>query len=282
MMSSFQEFWARQRDLAAAERPIERRPLSFPASGAVYCELSFPATDGVVLCARYIRPAGAERAPTVLMYHDYGRGVRGWHHMTRFAAAGYCVVALENRAPFLDVSAGWRSAPEGLAAAQLYTDAMTAAFAARALPGVDPDQLVTWGEGLGGALAIAVAAMVPGVVKCAAQNPLPADFRTVWEQGCGTGLFAGMSAHFRTQDPAHQEAEAFFAAMSYLDCAQFAEGLRCPLLVGTGAMDALSPAQAQQTVADRAAGPKTQLIYPKYEHERINFFENELLKFLHL
>lgn len=281
-MSAFQEFWTCQRDLAAADRPVELRQCSFPASAASYYELSFPGTDGTPLHARYIRPASPSPAPAVLMYHDYGRGVRGWHHMTRFAALGCCVVALENRAPFLDVCAGWRKAPEGLAAAQLYTDAMTAAYAARTLPGVDPERLILWGEGLGGGLAIAAAAMVPGVIKCAALNPLPADFKTVWEQGCGTGFFAGMSAHFRDCDPAHQEAEAFFAAMSYLDCARFAEGVRCPLLLGTGAMDALSPARAQQAAADGAAGPKTHLIYPKYEHERINFFENELLKFFHL
>lgn len=281
-MSSFQDFWAGQRRLAAAERPIQCRQLHFPASSASYFELSFPGTDGVPLHARYIRPAGSSPAPAVLMYHDYGRGVRGWHHMTRFAALGYCVVALENRAPFLDVSAGWRSAPEGLAAAQLFTDAMTAAYVARAMPDVDPGRLVTWGEGLGGGLAIAVAAVVPGVIRCAAQNPLPADFRAVWELGCGGGFFAGMSAHFRDRDPAHQEAEPFFEALSCLDCAQFAQYLRCPLLVGTGEMDSVSPARAQQSIVDHAAGPKTHLIYPKYEHERINFFENELLKFLHL
>lgn len=281
-MSSFQHFWADQGKLAAAERTVQCRQIQFPASCASHFELTFPGTDGTPLHARYIQPAAPSPAPAVLMYHDYGRSVRGWHHMTRFAALGYCVVALENRVPFLDVSAGWRSAPEGLAAAQLYTDAMTAAYVAWTLPGVDSDRLVTWGEGLGGGLAIAVAAMVPGVIRCAAQNPLPADFRTVWELGCGGGIFAGMSTHFRDLDPAHEEEIAFFAALSYLDCAQFAQYLRCPLLVGTGTMDALSPASAQQAIVDRAAGPKTHLVYPKYEHERINFFENELLKFLHL
>lgn len=55
--------------------------------------------------------------------------------------------------------------------------------------------LIAWGEGLGGTLAIAAAAKQPQhVVKCAAQNPL-----------C-TGAYA--------------------------DCAQYAAQLVCPLLMG--------------------------------------------------
>lgn len=276
----FQTFWAARRSLAKQERPMERRPVEFHNPAARYEELTFPGTDGRLLRARYIRPAADAPAPTVLMYHDYGRGVRGWHHMTRFIALGYAVVALENRDTFLDVSAGWRDAPEGLAAAQFYTDAITAGYAARALPEVDSDRLMTWGEGLGGALAIAAAAEVPGVVRCAALNPLPTGFRTAWEKNCG-GLYEGMHSHFRNEDPLHENAGRYFAAMDYLDCASFAALLRCPLLLGTGEMDRLSPAETQRNLAGRAGGEVRHLIYPKYEHERINFFENELLKFLH-
>lgn len=76
--------------------------------------------------------------------------------MTRFVALGYAVFALENRA-------------EADAQTQ-FADAQASARAALSLP--TTLNLIAWGEGLGGTLAIAAAAKQPQhVVKCAAQNP---------------------------------------------------------------------------------------------------------------
>ncbi len=276
---AFTAFWSAQDRLAGMPREVERRPVDLPNPLARYDEVTFPGTDGKPLRARYICPVSRAPVPAVVLFHDYGRGVRGWHHMTRFAALGFAVFALENRFALLDVSAGWRSAPEGLVAARLYTDALTAAHVAASLPEVDPSRLMTWGEGLGGGLALAAAAMVPGVVKCAALNPLPVGFREAWARGCDEGFYAGVRSHFRREDPRHSEAEAFFRAMSYLDCAGFAALVTCPVLLGTGLMDPLSPPEAQALAAERISAEKKHLIYPKYGHERINFYEDELVKF---
>lgn len=279
-LEEFRAFWDGRNEQAGAGRKVERREVCFHNPMARYFELSFLGTDGAPLRARYICPVTGTRVPVVLMFHDYGRGIRGWHHMTRFIALGYAVAALENRAAGIDVSSGWQDAPEGLCAAQLYTDALTAAHLAASLPEVDPARLVTWGEGLGGALAIAAAAMVPGVVKCAALNPLPADFPAVEECGCGEGYYWGLKRHFRCKDPQHRQAGAFFRAMGYLDCARFAALLKCPALIGTGLMDAASPAASQTAVVRNIPSGKKHLVYPKYGHERINFYEDELVKFL--
>lgn len=135
--------------------PVVPCPVSTPT--AEYQTVTFVSDDGATLSARYIRPVGNKRVPTVLMFHDAGRPVRGWHHMTRFVALGYAVFALENRA-------------EADAQTQ-FADAQAAARAALSLP--TTLNLIAWGEGLGGTLAIAAAAKQPQhVVKCAAQNPL--------------------------------------------------------------------------------------------------------------
>lgn len=278
---TFDTFWKEQNKLAAAERTVDLKGLEFHNPLGNYYEAVFPATDGTPLHMRCIWPASATPAPTVLMFHDYGRGIRGWHHMTRFLALGYGVAALENRCTVLDISDGWHDAPYALTAAQLYIDALTAAHVARTFPEVDADRLMTWGEGLGGGLAIAAAAFVPGIVKCAVLNPLPADFRAVWQSGCDAGIYAGIKTHFRNEDPQGLYTDSFFQAISYLDCSRFAALMQCPFLMGTGAMDLIAPAGSQDTVMNGVASEKKHLIYPKYGHERINFFENELLKFLH-
>ena len=190
--------------------------------------MTLAAADGATLSARSIRPVGGKRVPTVLMFHDAGRPVRGWHHMTRFIALGYAVFALENRA---DADAKTQLA-----------DAQAAARAALSLP--TTLNLMTWGEGLGGTLAIAAAAKQPQhVVKCAAQNPL-----------C-TGAYA--------------------------DCAEYAAKLACPLLLGTSGMDTIATPDAQNAVYDAATCSKKRYFYAKYAHERINAFEDRVLAFFH-
>ena len=202
-------------------------PVEFANAYGVYERLTIT-YEGRTVTARVIRPASAGQHPLLLMYHDLNRGVRGWHHMTRFVALGYAVFALENRA-------------EADAQTQ-FADAQAAARAALSLP--TTLNLIAWGEGLGGTLAIAAAAKQPQhVVKCAAQNPL-----------C-TGAYA--------------------------DCAQYAAQLVCPLLMGTSGMDTIAPPDAQNAVYDAASCDKKRYIYVKYIHERINAFEDRVLAFFH-
>ena len=101
---------------------------------------------------------------------------------------------------------------------------------------------------------------MPGEVRCAALNPMPADFRRR----------NGVSD------------EKLLSALDYMDPVNFAPFLRGALLMGTGLMDKVAPPEGQYAIYNRAVCPKRHLVYPKYEHERINFFENELIKFLHL
>lgn len=79
------------------------------------------------------------------MYHDLNRGVRGWHHITRFLALGFGVVAPEAE-PF---RADWKVQPAQAAFRQRYLDALAVAKAALALPWVDTGRVYTFGEGFG-------------------------------------------------------------------------------------------------------------------------------------
>lgn len=253
MPGDFEAVWRGHWDwtVPAGEVRVERLPIQ--NTQAVYEQWSIPAPNGGDIQARYIRPAGDGAFPTVLMFHDLGRGVRGWHHMTRFVALGYAVAALENRTSVTD----WREDLASLDLKNRYLDALVLARAVLRRSCADATKLMTWGEGFGGGLAVVSAALVPGVIRCAALNPFPGDLRTV----C-----AGEDK----------------AAMDGLDPINFAALLTCPLLLGTGLMDQTAPPEGQYAIFNRARGLKTHLVYPKYEHERINFFENELLKFFHI
>ena len=73
--------------------------IDFANPCARYSEVSFE-LGGYVVHGRLIEPSGCARrselVPLCLMFHDIDRPVRGWHHMTRFAAMGYAVLALDD------------------------------------------------------------------------------------------------------------------------------------------------------------------------------------------
>ena len=279
-MSRFSSFWQAQNTLAAVQRSVAvaSEPIHTPM--AEYTTLSFPATDGQMLRARYIRPLHANKAPTLLYFHDYTCPPRGFFHMTRFLSAGYAVVAMENRANLPNIAANWEAAPQSLSYVQLYTDALTTAHVAAALP--HTGSLAAFGEGLGGGLALVSAALMGRRISLlACHNPLPADIPAIVDAGANADFYASIRMHFRAEDPQHLRKGEFLAALAYVDLVNFAPLVSAQTLMGTSMMDAVTPPAAQDAVYAALACQKERLIYAKHIHERINDFEDELLAFLH-
>ena len=113
---------------------------------ARYSEVSFKLGDDAVH-ARLIEPVGrarvSERVPLCLMFHDIDRPVRGWHHMTRFAAMGYAVLALD------DDVAGADDLQRGIASPAFVERVRwgcAMAKVARNLDGVDSDRIFAWAD----------------------------------------------------------------------------------------------------------------------------------------
>lgn len=277
-------FWSARVDRALEPRPYELAEVGIDTPVAAYRELSFASTDGQTVRARVLLPKAAGPHPLILVFHDMDRGVRGWHHLTRYLAPGYAVCHLECRPWAKDVTSGWRQGAGSLVLAQLIDDVVAMAGIARTLEGVDASRIMTWGEGLGGLLSMACAALVPGVVKCATFNPTPADFRGSWEAGASDLAFSGVTRHFREEDPAAERLDEFFGTLGYVDAASFAALLPAgaELLCGCGLMDAAQPPLGCYAAYNRAACAKKELAtYPKFVHERINDFEDRLLAFMH-
>ena len=221
-----------------------------PADFAQRWQETAVALHPAVSCApvAFGNPCGVYERLTVTFdgYHDLNRGVRGWHHITRFLALGFGVVAPEAELFRED----WKVQPAQAAFRQRYLDALAVAKAALALPWADTGRVYTFGDGFGGGLALLAASLCPAVSRCAALNPLPGDF-------------AGLSL------PGYDE----------LDAANFAPLCRAEVLLGTCLMDEYAPPKGQAAIYNRLTCPKQWKLYPKYVHERVNFFENQMLCF---
>ena len=152
---------------------------------------------------------------------------------------GFAVVAPELACTSNDAFAAVRDA-ETSRFAELIEQALAGAVAGAAWLGGRADAFVTWGEGFGGTLAIAVAALAEGVPVrgVAALNPLGEALVTL------------------------------------------APRLTVPLLLGTCMMDEIAPPRVQAAIAHHVAGPVRRFVYPKFAHERVNDFEDELLIWL--
>ncbi len=239
----FADTWAAA--LADLQPEVQTAPIEFTNPYGVYERLTVT-YGGRTVTARVIRPAAEGPHPLLLMYHDLNRGVRGWHHMTRFLALGFGTVALEAE-PF---QGNWQADPAGAGFRTRYLDALAVAKAALALPWVDTAHVYTFGEGFGGGLALLAASLLPEVGRCAALNPLPGDF-------------AGPDQ----------------SAFADVDLANFAPLCRAEVLLGSCLMDTYAPPQGQAAIYNRLTCPKQWKFYPKYIHERVNFFENTMLGF---
>ena len=274
-MSNATRDWWRDRATQAAQHAgtcdLSLTPVELGNPCGSYAELSLAGMDGEPIRARLVKPAGEGPHPVILMFHDANRGVRGWHHMTRFVALGYAVAALQNRAGVKDVLAPEPLAvgdglgvamrvptcPEPIpvgrelapAAADAFEatldDALVLAGVLSRLEGFDATEVVTWGEGLGAGLALSVASLVAARAACAL-NPLPA---------------------------------ALAETSARADVALIAQGLACPVLMGTCALDLQASRQAQDALAAGLADVR-RIVYPRYGHERVNAFEDEMLSFL--
>ena len=246
--ADFDSYWTAQ--MGQTPKAVLVEPVPFANRTAVYEAVTMEMEDRQIQ-ARTIRPARDGRHPVVLMFHDLNREIRGWHHMTRFLALGYGVVALDAPVSKTD----WQQDPEAIGFDLYIRDALVLAEYARKLDWVDAGQIATWGEGLGGGLAVAAASMLPGDVKCCALNPMPADIRSIFPNASGM--------------------------LEYCDIASFADGIRGQVLMGVCLMDTVAPPEGQYAIYNNIVCDKKIKVYPKYVHERVNFFENEFLAFLH-
>lgn len=294
---NFVEFWSHVAVIAKDfTYSTELLPVDLGNPEAEYFRVRVTAPDGGVLSAKYIRSRGKKNTPCVLQFHDYPAASRGWFHLTRYAAIGFSVLAPDCRgqggesefalsgrctAPCGPLFAGLDSdATEDTYLYHLIADALLWANVCARLDGIDEHRIALYGEGQGGALALACAALYPQAERCAAHYPLFCDYRRVWDKDFDRGVYEGLRYYFRWHDPLHEKEKEIFDRLAYFDVVNFAPMIRCPTLISTGLLDMVSPPSAQFAVVNSLSAPCKHMVYPKHGHELNNFFENELLHFL--
>lgn len=134
-----------------------------------WSEESFP-SDGTRCAARVYRPTVSDSpTPVVVMAHGFGgvRALRLYAYAEHFAAAGYTVAVFDYRG-FGDSDGAPRQV---LDVSMQLTDWRAALGFARALPGVDPEQIVAWGTSFSGGHVISLAGQGEQLAAIISQVP---------------------------------------------------------------------------------------------------------------
>ncbi|MGL4740265.1 MAG: acetylxylan esterase [Sarcina sp.] len=294
--NDFELYWKKQKeriDKLSLDFKIKKK--FFKNKNAEYFELEFTALDGAKIYAKYIRPKNIKNCPLVFEFHDYKEASRGWHYLTRYIGIGYAVIAMDARGQggksldsikskgniaYGHLIKGIEAELNNLYYVNLYLDSYMISKLAESLENIDINKMICFGKGQGGAQAIVVSALNEKIRKCSAQYVFLADFKRVWDIDLDENFYEGIRCYFRWFDPMHLREKEFFDKLAYIDVVNFANSVKCEVLLGTGLLDKICPPSTQFALYNNLQCKKRHLIFHKYGHEINNFFENENLKFM--
>lgn len=264
-----------------AEMKIER--VAYPASFAVCSDLTFTGTGGARVHAKLVRPVeSGGLQPALLRFHGYGANSGDWFDHLPWAAAGFTVATLDCRGqggPSEDVGGdagpsqwghivrGLEGPPRELLYRHQFLDTVRLAQLVAGLPGVDPDRISTHGASQGGGLALACAALYPGIRRVVSVHPFLCDYRRVWDLDLDKDAYAGLREYFRRFDPRHERADEIWTLLGYIDVQHLAPRIRAEVLMVVSFMDQICPPSTQFAAYNKITAPKRQLHYPDYGHE---------------
>ncbi len=292
----FDTFWA-QTLAEAAGQPldVEVRPVETPLTTLDVFEVVFTGHGGTRVHAwlRVPRNAGGP-LPAVVQYVGYGGGRGAAVEGLLLAASGFAHLQMDTRGQ----GSGWSrgdTADSGPAGPQipgvmtrgirdpltyyyrrLFTDAVRAVDAARALDDVDGDRIAVQGGSQGGGIALAVAGLRTDIAAVAAFVPFLCDFpraTRITDSYPYREIADYLAIH-------RGEVQLVHRTLSYFDGLNFAPRATAPALFTTALMDPICPPSTVFAAFNGYAGQKELTVWEYNAHEG-GAIEDELLAIAH-
>ena len=289
MPADFREFWAstlaeaRRHPLDLALAPVDAGLPAFEVF-----DLTYRGYGGHPVRGWVIQPKGGSRS-CVVKFIGYNGGRSFAHEHLFWPATGRTVLVMDTRGQGSGWAPGHTPDPVGSDPSQagfmtkgiqrredyfyrrVFTDAVRAVEAARALPGIDPARITVTGGSQGGGIALAAAGLVPGLAAVMPDVPYLCDF------------YRGVTV--ATRDPyleiarylaVHRAAEAqVFATLNNFDGVHFASLATAPALFSVGIMDTICPPSTVYAAFNAYAGAKSMERYTFNDHEGGGPFQME-------
>jgi cephalosporin-C deacetylase len=272
------------------------RSEALKAKGAECFDLWFDGVGGARIHAKYVRPAGAKKAPAVLQFHGYAGSSGDWAGRLAYVSQGFCVAAMDCRGQggLSEDVGGVRGTtlrghivrglddpdPHKLLFRNIYLDTVQLARVILSLPEVDPARVGAMGGSQGGGLTLACAALEPRIRRAAPIFPFLCDYLRVWEMDLAKDAYHELREFLRLHDPRHERFEAIFTKLGYIDNQHLAPRIRAETLFYTGLMDTICPPSSQFAAYNRITAPKEMVLYPDFGHEGLPGEQDRTFNFM--
>jgi cephalosporin-C deacetylase len=257
----FDDFWsrtitsAREHDIAVRTTPVETDLRTIEVHG-----LTFAGFGGHPIRA-WLRLPGhrPDRLPVVVEFHGYAGGRGAPIDDLLWSSAGYAHVVMDVRG-HLTMGIEHR---DDYFYRRVYTDAVRAVDAVRALDFVDADRVAVIGNSQGAGIALAVAGLVPDVSVAHFQAPLLSDIRQA-VRTVSTAPYSEITEYLAVR---RNLVEQVFDTLAYFDGIAFARRARAPAWFATGLLDDLVPPVAVFGAFHEYGGPKQIRVWEHNGHE---------------
>jgi cephalosporin-C deacetylase len=279
----FDAFWAETLAEARAHGgEVRLTPVRTGLATVDAFDVTFPGFGGEPVRAWLRLPRGASGPlPAVVQFVGYGGGRGHVLENLLWASAGYAHLQMDTRGQ----GSGWSrgatpdSGPagpqvpgvmtRGIGSPRTYyyrrlmTDAVRAVDAVRRLECADPDRVAVVGQSQGGGVALAVAALVPGLAGLVAHVPFLCDLPravVVTDSAPFREIADYLSVH-RDQE------EAVHRTLCYVDGVNFARRAAVPARFSAALMDTVVPPSTVFAAYHAYAGPKELTVWRYNGHE---------------
>ena len=290
----FDAFWSRALDeVKNTHANMEMRPAAFQLNGFDCQDLFFTGVRNGRLHAKLIKPAGRNNLPVALHFHGYTGRAGDWIDYVPFAAAGFCVLAMDCRGQgglSKDVGGtsgntlrghiirGLDDGADNLLFRHIFLDTVQLATVAMGLDYTDETKMCAYGASQGGALTLACAALNPQISLLAPVYPFLCDYRRVWTLNLQSEAYKELKDYFRLFDPLHQNEDKTFNTLGYIDIVNLANRIKGETIFAISLDDDVCPPSTSFAAYNNITAKKQLHVYPDYAHETLPGFDDFVLQ----
>ncbi|HSI72089.1 MAG TPA: acetylxylan esterase [Fimbriimonas sp.] len=294
--ADFDAYWDRAFRQLAETPPdvsIERHELSSKMADCFH--LRFTGAGGSRIYSKLLVPKNLHaRSPALLQFHGYTGNSGDWNDKLNYVSQGFVVAAMDcrgqgGRSEDLggakgnthsgQIIRGLEDHEDKLYYRGVYLDTVRLAQIVMEMPEVDAARVGCTGGSQGGGLSLACAGLEPRIKKCAPWFPFLSDYQRTWEMDMGGSAYGEIKNYFRHFDPRHENQDAIFERLGYIDVQHLAPRIKAEVLMSVGLMDTTTLPSTCFAAYNKIPSKKRVSIYPDYGHEGLPGFGDMVFDF---